>query len=401
MATYWTSSSSSRRRGSAKPPSTLYYRKCSTTRTAKALLVSRCWLLLFLCAATNELTARLALHRAGANGHAGVVHVLLDEGAAHVANRAGNTPLHWAVQNGQEKVVALLCERVPGLDVLAVNADGKSCISFAFERGNDKVLNILLEHPSAEKLQESKEKDGQTLLHEIAVAPGKPVLCREIGFTAPGDGEGEEDGLDNTGAALWGASLILARWVLREEEILRGRCVVELGAGCGLPGITALRYSPAEKLYITDLASKTFDNLKFNVERNLKEAQDRQQKPTTVQVLPLDWKDETTWPAAVKDGKAEVILGADLVYDPALVPPLVEVVTNLLAEGGTFMYVSALSSRAGLEDFCSRLQQAGLQLSVHAVADDMLANPMASEEKFRLHFKELSTDAFNLYKFVK
>ena len=308
---------------------------------------------------------------------------------------SGNTPLHWAVQNGQEAVVVLLCQRVKELDVLTVNSDGKSCISFAFERGNDKVLNALLQHDSAEKLQDSKEKDGQTLIHEIMVMPEKPVLCREIGFNAADTGE---DGLDNTGASLWGASLILSRWLLQEKRLLEDRCVVELGAGCGLPGITALRYTKPSKLFVTDINSKSFDNLRFNVAENLSKVET---PPDTVEVLPLDWKDETTWPDSINKGKVDLILGADLVYDPDLVSPLTQVVMSLLAEGGVFLYVSALSSRAGLEAFCKGLQEAGLQLSVEAVGDNLLANPMGSEEKFRLHFKELTTDTFNLYRFQR
>ncbi len=41
------------------------------------------------------------------------------------------------------------------------------------------------------------------------------------------------------GFALWPSSILLSRWMLDLAPILDGKIVVELGCGCGMPGITA------------------------------------------------------------------------------------------------------------------------------------------------------------------
>ncbi len=49
---------------------------------------------------------------------------------------------------------------------------------------------------------------------------------------------------DTTGLGIWCASLVMARWLASPEMTKRmeGKNVVELGAGCGVPGLAAAVY---------------------------------------------------------------------------------------------------------------------------------------------------------------
>ena len=42
-----------------------------------------------------------------------------------------------------------------------------------------------------------------------------------------------------TGLGIWPAAVLLSRWLVEKQDLLRGKVVVELGAGCGLPALAA------------------------------------------------------------------------------------------------------------------------------------------------------------------
>ena len=42
-----------------------------------------------------------------------------------------------------------------------------------------------------------------------------------------------------TGLGVWPASILMARYAVQMREALEGRVVLELGCGCGLPGLAA------------------------------------------------------------------------------------------------------------------------------------------------------------------
>jgi predicted nicotinamide N-methyase len=73
---------------------------------------------------------------------------------------------------------------------------------------------------------------------------------------------------DTTGTQVWAASILLARRVVELRSFFKGKRVLELGAGCGLPGIVAKAYTEASHVMLTDLFPLTLHNLKHNCELN-------------------------------------------------------------------------------------------------------------------------------------
>ncbi|KAG2067284.1 hypothetical protein BDR04DRAFT_1129677 [Suillus decipiens] len=68
---------------------------------------------------------------------------------------------------------------------------------------------------------------------------------------------------------LWNAALAFASYIDSNPEIARNRCVLELGAGGGLPGLVAVQ-NGAKKVVLTDYPEAALiDNLKFNTRQNL------------------------------------------------------------------------------------------------------------------------------------
>ncbi|TFK17522.1 ankyrin, partial [Coprinopsis marcescibilis] len=90
---------------------------------------------------------RTALYSAVANGHAGIVKVLLSRRGADV-NRAtlawrGGTPLTRASHTGQRGIVQLLLE-AEGIDVNGVDSKGNTALALAAQEGHHDIVKILL-----------------------------------------------------------------------------------------------------------------------------------------------------------------------------------------------------------------------------------------------------------------
>jgi hypothetical protein len=235
---------------------------------------------------------------------------------------------------------------------------------------------------------------------------------------------------DATGLGIWAAALVTAAWMVEEAVSSDGgdksknntkstnmldrfanRTVIELGAGCGVPGmvvaasgrssssdndpntvVTSARQPPS-KVYLTDFNSKTVENLRYNAQLN-------QDQTTQVDVRYMNWQDPTTWP----DERLDFVIGSDLIYQSDMVPLLVQTVAGLLQqnENSRFLYVAPDTGRKGQEGLVVALAEAGLELdTVREAPAAYSANPLYSqdEEECFLHFNELSSMRFKLYEF--
>jgi hypothetical protein len=363
-------------------------------------------------------TGNTALHYACANGHAEVVEALCEAGAMHLSNTTGNTPLQWAVQNGQKSCVRVLLERMPSsaqLSVLHVNQFGKSAVSDAFNAGDGDILKLVLEHASAD--EDMKKESGNerqpspehlssnaSVTHELCNYPDGPVIrIRELAPGGSGKAPLGPGGVvdDSTGVAIWGASIALWRWL--SSDSLRGRIagkrVLELGAGCGLVGIgTAVALSPSAVL-LTDGNAETVDNLQHNLELNSHLVSPE----CAASVNCLDWVEFGASDGQPRVGPVDIVVGCDLVYDEAMVNPLLETLSKLLLPGeGVFFYACTMSERQGLDAFLVALETRGFELkSCFCAPQDYSSNPLASRDDISClaFFPDLSPGEFWLREF--
>jgi len=178
---------------------------------------------------------------------------------------------------------------------------------------------------------------------------------------------------------------------------LSGKTLLELGAGCGVPGLTSAYYSDANQVYLTDLNPQTVQNLQYNIELNKKHLSPR------LNAMSMNWDDETTWP----DEKIDFVIGSDLIYQSSIVPILQKVVLGLCHGDGSFLYVApdikSDVGRDGLEDFIDTMKATqGCELISEVVSPkEYHANPLISQDDDEcfLHFHELSSCSYKLYEF--
>ncbi|THU57037.1 hypothetical protein C4D60_Mb11t23540 [Musa balbisiana] len=133
----------------------------------------------------------------------------------------------------------------------------------------------------------------------------------------------------DTGCALWPSSLFLSEFILSYQEVFSKKFCFEIGSGVGLVGI-ALLHVGASRVVLTDGDISTLANMKSNIELNhLDLPSERASAKSMVECKYLPW--ESASKRELQDYGPEIILGADVIYDPHCIPHLVRVLSALLS----------------------------------------------------------------------
>ena len=129
----------------------------------------------------------------------------------------------------------------------------------------------------------------------------------------------------STGCHEWEAGFFLAEFVLGNPEKFRGKRCCELGAGAGVVGV-ALHRVGAKSVELTDGDAATVRNLERNLGLNGIRcgAGDGSGSSSSgrcrVSCRVLSWEEAAQGPLS-----CDVLVGSDLLYDPAVIPTLVEI----------------------------------------------------------------------------
>ena len=138
---------------------------------------------------------------------------------------------------------------------------------------------------------------------------------------------GEDRSRAPYGLALWPASIALAHELVSRSADLRGRRVLELGAGTGLPGIVAATYGAS--VVQTDRLHEALAIGRLCAERN---------GVRSIEYRLADW---TEWTDATR---YDLILGADITYAPRLQPFLRTIFDSNLAPTGRLLLTDPFRS---------------------------------------------------------
>jgi len=381
------------------------------------------------------------LHWACRAGHGEVVSLLLS---------------HFSAPPGPEGTT---------VDVLARNDFGRSSLTEAFDKGDTECIQFVLEHETAEEGRIIGNLDGEEVLgkegeksgplvgvgdvdakktgdantsdtkvggakeeplgavHEFALAckqdesneereyadqkVGGTMLMRELPISHPDDPFGDAPIDDTTGLAIWAASIVAARWLADPPGRFDGASLLELGAGCGLPGLSAAHHSRPSYVVLSDLNPDTVANMEHNVSLNAGRGQmNMEEHSSAIISTSYDWDDKASHPRCPtrKDGRFDYVIGSDLIYQKDVVPHLIKAVRGTLADDGAFLYVCPEGGRDGLDEFIEAMDGDGFRCASKKDAPDVYrGNPLAGgdDEECFLHFHELFSTGYVLYEFRK
>ncbi|TVU17898.1 hypothetical protein EJB05_33959 [Eragrostis curvula] len=140
----------------------------------------------------------------------------------------------------------------------------------------------------------------------------------------------------DTGCSLWPSSLFLSEFILSYPKIFSKKCCLELGSGVGLVGI-CLNHIAASKVILTDGDSSTLTNMKENMELNNLCVGGEHPKlldecTNKVECKYLSWEEVSE--SDLGGCQPDIVLGADIIYDPICVPHLVRVLSTMLRRDG-------------------------------------------------------------------
>lgn len=145
------------------------------------------------------------------------------------------------------------------------------------------------------------------------------------------------------GVVLWTAGIALAHELATRGDSLKGKTILELGAGTGLPGIVAASFGA--KVSQTDRNNLVLTLCKRNCELN---------NLQTEAVL-ADWMD---WKIS---GKYDYILGSDILYSEEMHASLNRIFENNLADGGRILLSDPF--RATSIKFLEEMETKGWQVT--------------------------------------
>lgn len=149
-------------------------------------------------------------------------------------------------------------------------------------------------------------------------------------------------------ADLWHSAIALGEVLTQDYPDLRGRVVTEIGCGLGLPGIVAGLCGASVTLtdYLPEAVAYAQHNWQLNV-------------ATSVRSFPMDWR------APSAEAKADLLLAADIAYEPAFFNDLTQAFRQLLRPSGIILL--AEPGRPRSQHFLEVLSDAGFQKRKHWV----------------------------------
>ena len=161
----------------------------------------------------------------------------------------------------------------------------------------------------------------------ISRPPTCHPLCDSDDASSFGDPTACGDDSDWTRGAIWPGGELLASFLT--PALVRGRRVLELGCGTGLPGIVAARLG-ASRLVLTDGTAEVLARAKQNAASNLKDVPWAAQQLNFGEVTPEDLA-----------GKFDVLIASDVLYQSSGWRPLAQTAGELLAPNGVLLVAEA------------------------------------------------------------
>lgn len=165
-----------------------------------------------------------------------------------------------------------------------------------------------------------------------------------------------QDYSNSTGTVIWKGAEIMSEYLQRNPTLVRGKRVLELGAGVGLCGLVA-HHLGASHVCLTDGDESVLSNLRLNVRRNLYDSDsDRDNDSSSTSFsssassLGCISCPQLIWGFQLEDfqnihGQFQVIVATDCIYMTHSLFALFATVHAFLKEDGLFLYCNVCASQ--------------------------------------------------------
>ncbi|NXX97696.1 EF2KT methyltransferase, partial [Centropus bengalensis] len=151
-----------------------------------------------------------------------------------------------------------------------------------------------------------------------------------------------------TGLVTWDAALLLAAWAAGNVEVFQNRTVLELGSGIGFTGIAVCKACHPKQYIFSDCHPQVLKALAENIclngfvlepgtahpiqpEPHSSEPKAPEHQDPALTIAELDWGVVTD--TQLLDLQADVVIAADVVYDPEIISALIGMLQKLSTVG--------------------------------------------------------------------
>lgn len=165
-----------------------------------------------------------------------------------------------------------------------------------------------------------------------------------------------------TGLRTWEAALHLGQYLCASPGLVRGKNVLELGAGTGYLGVLSAKYLGANTVIVSDGSDDVINNLPDSFFLNGLQG--------SAKILPMELRwghalvgtEEQAW----NGGRSvDVVLGADITYDASAIPSLVATLEELvdLFPGVTILIAATERNEDTFRGFLDVCEKRGFAIS--------------------------------------
>uniref|UniRef100_A0A8C0JAY4 Protein FAM86A n=1 Tax=Chelonoidis abingdonii TaxID=106734 RepID=A0A8C0JAY4_CHEAB len=132
-----------------------------------------------------------------------------------------------------------------------------------------------------------------------------------------------------TGLVTWDAALYLVEWAIENSAIFSNRTILELGSGIGLTGIAICKTCNPKAYVFSDYHHCVLEQLRENIHLNgfVLETEVMDLQGPKITVAELDWHCVTK--EQLSELQVDVVIAADVVYDPQITLSLIGVLQQL------------------------------------------------------------------------
>jgi len=222
------------------------------------------------------------------------------------------------------------------------------------------------------------------------------------------------------GLHLWESSIVLSRYIIKYKQLFEGKKIIELGSGCGLVGLTCLKYTNCNDFTFTDYQPSVLDNLKENITLNSIKHQHISSNENTgntgkeintnnqtgiclgcyserYKILNIDWRDYEKYNTQIYD----YIIGSELIYIGGFIEELVKLIFNLLSPNGKAL-ITMPTNRSKTLDFLKFVEDNKMFCTFAEVKEeDLLGCPLENEKEYKKLFENIVDMKIVLYEITK
>lgn len=196
------------------------------------------------------------------------------------------------------------------------------------------------------------------------------------------------NGMD--GLHIWEAGIMLARYIVFNNEQFKQRSVLELGSGVGIGGFAAAKFTQASSVTLSDWKPEIVNNITANAYKN-------SLMTSKLKVIQIDWTVPQSYIPPV-----DIVIGSDLIYTGCPIYDLYNTICKSLKVLGQ-AYIIIPDKRSAAQEFLEvvDLKKQLTYQKIQLTEQHYFKSPLQNEQQGFQTYPGIKELKFYMYIFTK